>query len=80
MGIALPLVPQCLVTIGSHRNGKDFTERTRTALNIIQPHVLQAYANAQIVTRMQAQLARLNHAVEQLPQGLISADARGVIN
>lgn len=79
IGIALPVTPQCLVTIGSHRGGRDFTDRERTALNIIQPHVLQAYANAQAVTQMQAEVARLTHAVEHLPQGLVSVDARGVI-
>ena len=28
---------------------------------------------------MQAELARLNHAVEKLPQGIVSVEARGVI-
>lgn len=79
IGIALPVTPQCLVTIGSHRGGRDFTERERTALNMIQPHILQAYANAEAVTQMQAEVARLTHAVEHLPQGLVSVDARGVI-
>lgn len=79
MGIALPINRHCLVTIGSHRGRTDFTERERTALNMIQPHVLQAYANAEAVTHMQAEVARLNHAVEQIPQGLVSVDARGVI-
>jgi DNA-binding CsgD family transcriptional regulator len=79
MGIALPVNRRRLVTIGSHRGSTDFTERERTALNVIQPHVLQAYANAQAVTHMQAEVARLNHAVEQIPQGLISVDARGII-
>lgn len=79
IGIALPVTPQCLVTIGSHRGGRDFTERERTALNMIQPHILQAYANAEAVTQMQAEVARLTHAVEHLPQGLVSVDARGGI-
>ena len=79
MGIALPVNPHCLVTIGSHRDGKDFTERERMALNIVQPHVLQAYANAQAVTHMQAELARLNHVVERIPQGLVSVDGRCAI-
>ncbi len=79
MGIALPINSHCLVSIGHHRGHTDFTERERTALNMIQPHVLQAYTNAVAVTHMQAELARLNHAVEQIPQGLVSVDARGVI-
>lgn len=79
MGIALPVNRRCLVTIGHHRTRKDFTERERTALNMIQPHVLQAYANAQAVTHMQAELAKLNQAFERIPQGLISVDARGLI-
>ena len=79
MGIALPVNRQCLVTIGSHRGRTDFTERERTVLNMIQPHVLQAYANAQAVTHMQAEVARLNQAVERIPQGLVSVDASGLI-
>jgi DNA-binding CsgD family transcriptional regulator len=79
MGIALPVNHHCLVTIGSHRGRTDFTERERTALNMIQPHVLQAYANAEAVTHMQTELARLNRVVERIPQGLVSVDARGVI-
>jgi DNA-binding CsgD family transcriptional regulator len=79
IGIALSANRHCLVTIAHHRGHADFTERERTALNMIQPHIYQAYANAQVVTQMQAELVRLNHAVEQLPQGLVSVDARGVI-
>ena len=79
MGIALSVNPHCLVTIAHHRGSKDFTERERTALNMIQPHVSQAYANAQAVTHMQAEVARLHHAVEQIPQGLVSVDGRGII-
>lgn len=79
IGIALPVNPQCLVTIGSHRGRKDFTERERMALNMIQPHVFQAYANAEAVTHMQAEMARLHHVVEQIPQGLVSIDASGLI-
>lgn len=79
MGIALPVNRRCFVKIGSHRDHTDFTERERTALNMIQPYVLQAYANAQAVTQMQGELARFNHAVEQIPQGLISVNASGLI-
>lgn len=79
MGIALPVNRRCLVTIGLHRGRKDFTERERAALNMIQPHVFQAYANTQAVTQIQMELSRLNHAVEQLPQGLVSVNAQGVI-
>lgn len=79
MGIALPVNRRCLVTIGHHRARKDFTERERTTLNVIQPHVLQAYANAQAVTHMQEELVKLHHAVERITQGLISVDARGLI-
>jgi DNA-binding CsgD family transcriptional regulator len=79
MGIALPVNRRRLVTIGAHRSGKDFTEQERTALNLIQPHVFQAYENAQAVTHMQAELVRLNHAIDQLQQGVMSISARGFI-
>lgn len=79
MGIALPINRRRLVTIGAHRSGKDFTEQERTTLNLLQPHIFQAYGNAKAVTHMQAELARMTHALDQLRQGLVSIDARGVI-
>lgn len=79
IGIALPINSHCLITIGHHRSRTDFTERERTVLNMIQPHVLQAYTNAVAVTHMRTELAKLTHAFDQIPQGLISVDTSGLI-
>ncbi len=41
------------ITVGLHRNQRDFTERDRTILNLLRPHLYQAYHNAQAWHRMQ---------------------------
>lgn len=79
MGLGLSLGRDVLLAIGFHRGGKDYCEQERSIVSVLYPHFLQAHANALAVTRMQAEMARLNHAVEQIPQGLVSVDDHGVI-
>lgn len=42
-----------MVGIGLHRSGRDYTERDRRILWELQSHIVQAYSNAQLITRMQ---------------------------
>jgi DNA-binding CsgD family transcriptional regulator len=79
IGVSLPISRQRLITIGSHRDGKDFTERERTTLNLIQPHLLQAYANAQTITRMEQARERLQRCLELTNQALVSLTPRYLI-
>lgn len=79
MGLGLSLGRDGLLAIGFNRGGKDYSEQERSMVSVLYPHFLQAHANALTVTRMQAEVARLSHAVEQVPQGLVSVDGRGAI-
>ena len=79
LGLGLSLGRGVLLAIGFHRGGKDYSEQERSMVSVLYPHLLQAHANAQAVTLMQAEIAQLKHAVEHIPQGLISVDARGRI-
>lgn len=53
----------CVAICRSQRN---FSERDRLVLNLLRPHILQAYQNARAFTQMQQELTQLNQAMNQL--------------
>jgi DNA-binding CsgD family transcriptional regulator len=54
-----------------NRGTHDFTERDRLILNLLRPHLLQAYRNAEALALLQRNVARLNGALEQLDKGIV---------
>lgn len=54
------------IVISLHRPQRSFSERDRLVLNLLYPHLIQAYQNAQALTLMQRQIAQLNRNLEQL--------------
>lgn len=50
MAVTLP-APAPLV-IAVNRSGKDFSEQERLLLNLLRPHLIQAYRNAESATRL----------------------------
>lgn len=55
----LPQTNVPLVGISLHRNRRSFTERDRLILNLLRPHLFQAYSNAQHYHQLQQNLAQL---------------------
>jgi len=76
MSMVLP-DPAMLIGIALNRDWKSFTERDRTLLNLIRPHLLQAYRNAVAFERTQRYLATLDTIVEANGEGLIVLDEAG---
>ena len=72
MGMQLLVSDQQTVSIGHHRQRKDFSERDRLLLNILRPHILQAFANASSVTRMEEERAALGNLLEDSGQTVVS--------
>jgi DNA-binding CsgD family transcriptional regulator len=64
------------INIGLHRTSRNFLERDRLVLNLLRPHLLQAYRNATTVTQMQQELTQLNKAVEQLGTIILTGDLK----
>ncbi|QZZ20975.1 hypothetical protein J5X98_00185 [Leptothermofonsia sichuanensis E412] len=64
------------VGITLHRPERSFSERDRLVLNILRPHLLQAYQNAQAVTQIQQELAKLNQVLEQSNTIVLTADGK----
>lgn len=59
--------------IGVHRSQRNFSERDRLVLNLLYPHLIQAYQNARALTQMQREIAQLNRTMEQLGAIVLSA-------
>jgi len=88
MGIILPsLAPQSgkglyrsqegLITIALARSQRNFSERDRLILNLLRPHLAQAYQNAQALAQVQHDLAQLRHTLEL--SGLIVLTSDGQV-
>lgn len=71
--------PKQVVVLGLHRARKDFSERDRDVLDLALPHLSTALANARVVSGMQATLAEVNLAVDQLGQAVMGVDHQGRI-
>ncbi len=81
--IVVPLTLTASSTTGEvafaiSRRRPDFSERDRLMLELLQPHLLQAYANAAAVERMQSRALLLTQAVEGSDQGVIFLGEDGV--
>ncbi|HEX2713778.1 MAG TPA: helix-turn-helix transcriptional regulator [Candidatus Acidoferrales bacterium] len=71
MAVTLPAPPPLVVGIALNRSGRDFSEGERQLLNLLRPHLIQAYQNAETVTRMQKEQALTQQALDKLSYGII---------
>jgi DNA-binding CsgD family transcriptional regulator len=60
IALMLPAVPPLVIGIALNRGRPDFTERERLLLNLIRPHLVQAYKTATAVTTMAEESAAMN--------------------
>ena len=61
MSIVLPESPHSVIALALGRSGKDFSERDRLKLDLLRPHLTQAYDNAAALARIrQLELAHPN--------------------
>jgi DNA-binding CsgD family transcriptional regulator len=63
------------LAVGLCRRSRDFTEHDRQTLEVLGPHLAEAYRNAEI----REELSRTRRALESLDRGLLSIDANGKI-
>lgn len=67
------------LAVALNRQVRDFSERERLILNLLRPHLSQAYRNAAAVTKLREELARLRGALEKLDRGVIFLFRGGTI-
>ena len=79
MGTAIGLTRDSILAISFNRVKRDYTEEHLAILQILRPHLVQAFANAEAVTDMQNHLAALNRALEEVDRAVISVTPQGRI-
>ena len=66
-------------TLGMHRGGREFSERDRSILTILRPHIRQALANARLITHLQGQCSSLRHALSDARMSALTLTAQHTI-
>lgn len=78
MAFVLPSARPLVVGIALNRHRSDFTEQERLLVNLLRDHIVQAYRNADAVTKSQRDLDLIEQGLEASTLGLVllEADAR----
>lgn len=71
MAVALPAPPHLVIGIALNRGRPDFSEKDRLLLNLLRPHLVQAYRNAEALTEMQQGAGLAWEAIEAMGRGAI---------
>jgi len=72
LAFVLPAKYPTVIGIALNRSGSlDFSERDRLLLNLVRPHVVQAYRNARAVTRMSRNLGMAFSALDSLDSAIV---------
>jgi DNA-binding CsgD family transcriptional regulator len=79
MCVALPAPLPLVVGVALNRSHRDFTERERLLFNLLRPHLVQAYRNAEAVTDLRATLDLAGRELATVDRGLIVASPGGRI-
>lgn len=64
------------LSLGFHRSDLSFSERDRTILNLLRPHIAYAYRNAQIYTKLQHQIEQFSQALDDLGSVILTPAGR----
>jgi DNA-binding CsgD family transcriptional regulator len=67
----LPLPAPLIVGIALHRDRRTFAEHHRDMLNLLRPHLTQAYLNAKALDRSQRDVRLLTQALEGTGRGML---------
>lgn len=63
-----------VIGFGVHRRGMDFSERERSMLDLLRPHIEQAYASALAFTALAARVDALGEAIRAMDVATITLD------
>jgi len=80
MAFTLPTAMPGIVGIALGRGRRDFSERDRMLLDIVRPHLAQAYSNAGRLSSLKQDLALANDGIETLDAGLVWMQPNGRVS
>lgn len=78
LGAGLALNSDCLVAIGLNRD-RDFTADEIATLELLRPHIVQAFGNAEAVTRMRDELSALKQLIDKMNRAVLAFSSLGKI-
>lgn len=76
MGACIAVTKDSTLAIGLNRIKRDFSDQDLAILDLLRPHLTQAYDNARIVTTIQEQLAAMRLTMEEGQDALLYICAR----
>ncbi|MGC8551407.1 MAG: response regulator transcription factor [Phycisphaerae bacterium] len=71
IAITVPTRKPVIGALVLNRRSRDFSERDRMVLNLLRPHLANAFEMAQITARLQSQLSRHKGVLDHLPDGVV---------
>jgi DNA-binding CsgD family transcriptional regulator len=77
MACVLPAPPPTVIGIALNRHHPDFGERDRCLLQLVSPHLVQAYRNARIVSEIRGEMALCGGALEESGYGVVALTRNG---
>jgi len=75
----LPERPPDSVAVTLVRDRRDFSERERLLLNLLQPHLFQAYHNAETIHLLRDEAALAKQALDASPEGIVTLSGKGAV-
>jgi len=77
MCFEIPSPAPFVLAVGLHRSRRNFTERERLVLNLVRPHLTQAWRNAKKFTRLMEEMRALRKTLDALDHGVIVISSSG---
>jgi DNA-binding CsgD family transcriptional regulator len=79
LGVSLSVPPALFIPIVINRDGRDYGSRERQMLDVLRPHLTQAFHNVQAWERMNERRSSLRRLFQTLNKALIEIDRNGKI-
>jgi DNA-binding CsgD family transcriptional regulator len=77
MAFTLPSAPELLIGLALNRGRRDFSERDRAVLNLVRPHLIQAYDAAREYAALEQRLEALARGVDDAGRGIVVLERDG---
>lgn len=74
MAVVLSQDPQHMICLGLHHNQHDFSDRDVLLMNLLRPHIMQAFQQAKTLTTLEAQINGLHSILESNKHAVVCLD------
>ncbi|MDO8210280.1 helix-turn-helix transcriptional regulator [Conexibacter sp. CPCC 206217] len=79
VAFALPAPRHLVVGLALSRGGPDYSQRDRDVLDLLRPHLVQAYRNAELRERSRSVVDALRHGLDDTAEAIVVLNAAGEV-